>query len=142
MLRPEWPDEKAERPFPRYVTDGPFLHRLETGTLLMLWSSFGPRGYAIGLARSETARITGPWQQFEKPLWEKDGGHGMLFRTFDGGLLLTLHTPNESPKERPLFVEVEEKADGIVLRDSSEDASAKGRVINEKPLDGMNAIEI
>ena len=36
----------------------------------------------------------------------------MLFRTFDGELLLSIHRPNVPPDERPRFFRVEEKADG------------------------------
>jgi beta-xylosidase len=100
-------------PFPCYVTDGPFLHRTADGILLMLWSSIGYEGYAMGLARSLSGHITGPWVQQEAPLWSKDGGHGMIFRTFDGQLRMTLHTPNDSPNERARFIPISE--DGLSL---------------------------
>jgi len=116
VLRPEWPNEESPHRFPTYVTDGPFLHRVATGALLMLWSSFGKTGYAMGIARSETGEVTGPWRQAAEPLWAKDGGHGMVFRAFDGRLFLTLHAPNETPHERPLFVEIEECADALRLK--------------------------
>lgn len=90
-----------------WVTDGPFVYRSANGNLLMLWSSFTKDGYAQGLARSESGQITGPWAH-DEPLYTKDGGHGMLFRTFDGKLMLTLHTPNETPNERPIFLPVRE----------------------------------
>jgi len=89
-----------------YVTDGPFLHRTESGDLLMLWSSFKGGRYAQGVARSETGHLRGPWRQEPEPLYESDGGHGMLFRTFDGKLMLALHTPNLTPHERPAFMEL------------------------------------
>ena len=86
-----------------YVTDGPFLHRCENGELLLLWSGFGEDGYAEAIARSDNGDITGNWTQDETPLFEKDGGHGMIFRTPDGQLYLTLHSPNKTPEERPKF---------------------------------------
>ena len=46
-----------------YVTDGPFLYRSHTGALLMLWSSVGAGDYTLGLARSTSGAITGPWTQ-------------------------------------------------------------------------------
>ena len=92
-----------------YVTDGPFMHRAADGTLLMLWSSFGPGGYAIGLARSESGDIRGPWLQRTEPLYTRDGGHGMLFKTLDGALRLAIHTPNDHPNERPIFLPVAER---------------------------------
>ena len=91
-----------------YITDGPFLHRTSGGELLMLWSSTGPRGYAMGLARSIAGGILCPWRQDPVPLYAEDGGHGMLFRTLAGQLMLTLHTPNRTPDERPIFVPIEE----------------------------------
>jgi arabinan endo-1,5-alpha-L-arabinosidase len=39
----------------------------------------------------------------------------MLFRTFDGDLQLALHTPNETPRERAVFLPIEE-ANGRLLR--------------------------
>ncbi|NOY80117.1 MAG: family 43 glycosylhydrolase [Kiritimatiellaeota bacterium] len=92
-----------------YVTDGPFLYRAETGDLLMLWSSFGASGYAVGTARSTSGRITGPWIQDPEPLFAHDGGHAMVFRTFDGRLMLALHKPNRTPLERPRFLPLVEQ---------------------------------
>ena len=87
-----------------HVTDGPFLHRSPDGQLLMLWSSMGARGYAMGLARSASGSVLGPWVQEDEPIWSDDGGHGMVFRSFDGQLYLTLHAPNQTPYERAVFV--------------------------------------
>jgi hypothetical protein len=98
-----------------YVTDGPFLYRTADEQLLMLWSTMGEAGYAMGYAVSESGTILGPWRQSPAPLFGKDGGHGMLFRDFDGRLLMTLHTPNETPHERPTWVEVAEQAGGLVV---------------------------
>ncbi|WP_029429838.1 glycoside hydrolase family 43 protein [Blastococcus sp. URHD0036] len=89
---------------PAFVTDGPFLHRTQEGALLMLWSSFGEQGYAMGVAESESGTVVGPWRQRSQPVWGEDGGHGMAFRTFDGRLWLTLHSPNTTPHERATFV--------------------------------------
>lgn len=44
-----------------WVTDGPFLHRLKSGVLIMLWSSFSEKGgYTTGYARSLSGDIQGP----------------------------------------------------------------------------------
>jgi arabinan endo-1,5-alpha-L-arabinosidase len=84
-----------------WVTDGPWLHRLPGGELLMLWSSFSVGGYTIGVARSESGSLLGPWLQDTRPLLSKDGGHCMTFRDFNGILRLTFHHPNRFPEERP-----------------------------------------
>lgn len=98
-----------------YVTDGPFLHRLENGTLAMLWSTTGAQGYCMGLATSESGGILGPWHQSPEPLFATDGGHGMLFRAFDGTLYMTLHQPKKTPLERPFFFPIVERNGGLSL---------------------------
>lgn len=98
-----------------YVTDGCFLYKTSSGKLLMLWSSFKNDSYAMGIAESTTDRITGPWIQQPNLLFEENGGHGMLFKTFDGRLMLTFHGPNSpSMKERAQIFEVED--DGNTLK--------------------------
>lgn len=102
-----------------YITDGPFLYRAGNGVLLMLWSSFGEQGYAIGVARSASGSILGPWEHESEALFKKDGGHGMLFKTHDHRLLLTIHTPNRTPEERPVFFTAEETEGRLVLKPTS-----------------------
>ena len=75
----------------------------------MLWSSFDADGnYAIGTARSNNGSLFGKWTQSEKPLYCADGGHGMVFRAADK-LYLAIHTPNKTPLERAVFIELAEK---------------------------------
>jgi hypothetical protein len=109
------PDRERTYPFPCTVTDGPFLFRTRTGRLLMLWSSQGEQGYTMGIARSESGTVLGPWVQQPDPIWARDGGHGMIFRAHDGRLLLTLHAPNNTPEERPVFVEIEDRGDTVAV---------------------------
>jgi len=92
-----------------YVTDGPFIFRADDGKITMLWSSFGKEGYTLALAHSETNTIAGPWKQEEKLLFEKDGGHGMLFKALDGRIMGSLHSPNVNLQERPYFFDVTDK---------------------------------
>lgn len=82
-----------------YVTDGPELYRTRENELLMLWSSYKRGAYQQTLARSKSGRLEGPWEQLET-LVGGDSGHGMLFETFDGELLLVLHQPFEMPQSR------------------------------------------
>lgn len=84
----------------RYITDGPFFYWTFQNELLMIWSSFGKQGYAVGIAVSQSKKLKGPWKQQSKPLFSNDGGHGMIFKTFDDVLLIALHQPNRSPNER------------------------------------------
>lgn len=112
-LRLNDPGFDHQREFPCYVTDGPFLHRTTNGTLLMLWSSFGAKGYAMGLARSMSGTIRGPWEHEPAPLVSDDGGHGMMFHTFDGRFFLTCHRPNTSPSERGVLLPIREAGDHL-----------------------------
>lgn len=75
-----------------YVTDGPQFYRTKTGHLLMLWSSYENGSYVQTIARSESGKLPGPWEQLD-PLVKADSGHGMLFTSFDGQLMMVLHRP-------------------------------------------------
>ena len=99
-----------------YVTDGPFMHRLPGGKLMMIWSSYGPKGYVQAMAYSDNGEILGNWKVDERLLFDKDGGHGMLFYTFDGKLMLALHSPNESYSEHPCFIELTEDETSIYVK--------------------------
>ncbi|WP_152391835.1 glycoside hydrolase family 43 protein [Paenibacillus guangzhouensis] len=99
-----------------FVTDGPFLHRMDNGRLLLLWSSQGEQGFTTGIARSVSGRIIGPWVQEELPLAVEDGGHGMLFRDWYNNLLLAIHAPNHQPNERPTILRVEESAESLEIK--------------------------
>lgn len=101
--RQDWPADGSEFRMPTYVTDGPWLFTGFGGLLMMLWSSMGKQGYAMGLAQSESGKVTGPWKQLAHPLPVTDGGHGMIFETFGREKVLTFHSPNIHPKERAVF---------------------------------------
>ena len=89
--------------------------KTKEGGLLMIWSSFGEKGYAIGIAEAMNGEVTGPWIQQEKLLFAENGGHGMTFKTFEGKLMLVLHQPNTSPEERARFYELRETEGGIEI---------------------------
>lgn len=113
-----WSTGSAQGEFPvtAYVTDGCYLYRTKTGKLLMIWSSYMQSRYAIGVAESMTGKVSGPWKHQEEPLFAKDGGHGMIFKTFDGRLCITFHQPNwPGGKERAHIFEVEDKGDTLRL---------------------------
>ncbi len=96
---------------PRIVTDGPFMYK-DGDELTMFWASFRNHSYAEGIAVSQSGSVFGPWKQLEEPLFDKDGGHGMLFRDFDGNMIFTLHSPNDNPKERPVFFRITKDENG------------------------------
>ena len=81
----------------------------------MLWSSSAADGYCEGLTYSD-GDIFGPWKHDERLLFSRDGGHGMLFKTFDGQLMFVLHQPNNTPDERPRLIYVCEKDDTLWVK--------------------------
>ena len=98
-----------------FVTDGPFFHTTKSGDLLMIWSSFSNGQYCEIISYSDNGEIDGKWQHKQDMLFEKDGGHGMLFRTKENKLCFVMHTPNKFPSERPVILEVEEKDGTLVV---------------------------
>ena len=95
------------------VTDGPFLRQSKSGKLFMVWSSFdGQQRYNVGLAISESGKLAGPWTHQAEPLFVDNGGHPMLFETFDGQLMLIFHAPNDR-NARPRIFELEDTGDTL-----------------------------
>ena len=92
-----------------YITDGPYLYHSSDGKLLMLWSTFTEKGYCQAVAISQSGKVSGPWKQCDVLLSESDGGHGMIFRSFDGEMYFTMHRPN-SPggAERAVLIPIGE----------------------------------
>ena len=107
---PYWADKERET----FITDGPFMYRTEGGELLMIWSTFTKKGYIQAIARSDNGEIDGKWIH-EVPLFEGNGGHGMIFESFEGRKYLILHSPNENPLERPVMFEIAEENNTIKL---------------------------
>ena len=104
---------------PGFVSDGPFIHRLPSGKLICLTSSFGENQYSLSYALSASGKLAGPWEHPATPLLSGGHGHGMLFTTFDGRLLLVCHFPNSSPSKAVIY-EVEEQEYGIKIIDTFE----------------------
>ena len=96
-----------------YVTDGPFLYRLQNHALVMIWATMGPQGYCEAVAVSDNGEIDGKWRLSPDLLFEEDGGHGMIFRDREGQLYIALHAPNQTPQERPCFYRLWEKENGF-----------------------------
>lgn len=95
-----------------YITDGPYLYTSKSGKLFMIWTSVGYTDYTLGIAISPSGKLAGPWQQQDEPLYKEDGGHGMLFTTFDGKLMMVLHAPN-NPDARPRIFELEDTGETL-----------------------------
>ena len=102
----------------RGVTDGCWVYRCQDDSLIMIWSNWDKDGYCVGMAKSPSGEVIGPWEQQEDRLFTKsilgdyDGGHGMIFTDYDGRLWLSLHSPNDADDgrpETPLFVPLKEE---------------------------------
>ncbi len=105
------------------ITDGCWIYTCQDESLIMIWSNWDKNGYCIGMAKSASGEITGPWEQMEERLFSKeslgdyDGGHGMIFADYDGKLWLSLHSPNDSDvgcPTRPLFIPIKEESNQLV----------------------------
>jgi hypothetical protein len=103
---------------PNRVTDGPYLFRTQTGRLGMIWTSWIYDVYTQGVAYSESGTLEGPWIQEKDPITPPNFGHGMLFRTFEGKLLMSVHS-HKSIRGRyhrvPHLFEVDDSGDFIVV---------------------------
>lgn len=109
--QPAW----ASHDGPDYVTDGPFLYRMDDGQLVMIWSSLIGNRYIQAVSRSSNGEIDGIWTHDTELLFERDGGHGMIFHTVDGKPMLTLHQPNTKFLERPKFFELTQKEGNLKI---------------------------
>lgn len=95
------------------ITDGPFIYKTTKNDLLMIWSTVNNRYYQC-VAKSDNGKLDGNWSHL-KPLFDDDGGHGMIFKDLEGKLKLTLHSPNKSNYERPVFFNIRETEESIEI---------------------------
>jgi hypothetical protein len=98
-----------------YVSDGPELYRTRNGVLLMLWSSYRQGLYVETLAHSDNGKLSGHWKQ-DGVLVGEDSGHGMLFKDFDGRLMLILHQPFDGRLSHAKLFEMEDTGDSIRIK--------------------------
>ena len=100
----------------KYVTDGPFMYRTQSGRLLMIWSSFSKQEYCEAISYSDNGSILGNWIHDERLLFEKNGGHGMIFKKYNGENMFIQHMPNDTPMERPCIYRIIEKDDSLFIK--------------------------
>lgn len=98
-----------------FVTDGPFLYRNANDELLAVWSSFNQNGYTALVSQSDTGDIDGNWSVLDTPLSSADGGHGMIFKAFDGNKYFIMHKPNTATLERPVITKLKEENGKIFI---------------------------
>ena len=101
------------------VTDGPWLFRTKIGKLGMIWTSWIYNVYTQGIAYSESGTLAGPWIHEPEPITPPNFGHGMLFHTLEGKLLMAVHSHREDENGRyiriPVFFEVDDSGDKLVI---------------------------
>jgi hypothetical protein len=116
-----WSREKDEKGniIPNKVTDGPFLFRTQTGKLGMIWTSWVFSDYVQGVAYSESGTLNGPLVQQKEPITPPNFGHGMLFRTFEGKLLMSVHSHksvNGRTLRIPHLFEIDDSGDKLIVK--------------------------
>ena len=70
----------------------------EDGNIVLLWSTVGKSGYTVIKSVSRNG-VFGNYE-FDRIVFEEDGGHSMCFTDLKGNRYLTLHQPNDTPNER------------------------------------------
>lgn len=115
-----WSREKDENgnDKPNKVTDGPYLFETGTGRLGMIWTSWVHSDYTQGIAYSKSGTLDGPWIQEKDPITPPNFGHGMLFRTFEGELLMSVHShrsENGRTIRIPHLFEIDLSGDKLVV---------------------------
>jgi beta-xylosidase len=103
---------------PNKVTDGPYLFETQTGRLGMIWTSWIFKDYTQGVAYSESGTLDGPWIHEPEPITPPNYGHGMLFKTLEGKLLMSVHSHREVNGRYvriPCLFEVDDSGDRIVV---------------------------
>jgi hypothetical protein len=98
-----------------YAAGGPFLYRTRNQSLVMIWSAPRNGRSAVTVARSLTGKVRGPWGQGSTLLTD-DSAQGVIFRTFDGRLMMVVHQPAEGPQARARLVELEDVGDTVRVK--------------------------
>jgi hypothetical protein len=115
-----WSREKDENgnDKPNKVTDGPYLFYTGTKRLGMIWTSWVYDVYMQGVAYSTSGTLDGPWIQEKDPITPPNFGHGMLFHSFDGKLLMAIHSHksiNGRTVRIPHLFEVDLSGDKLIV---------------------------
>lgn len=110
----------------RGVTDGPFVYRsAKSGKLFITWSTHNPKkkkgdAYCVVASESATGRLEGPWKR-HRIIFDKNGGHGMVFRTLEGELRFVLHRPEIVGMERARIYRFVDDGDNLNIVEMSQE---------------------
>ena len=103
----------------RYGSDGPFLYTLQSGRLLLLWSPIPDNNYIVASAYSDNG-IKGEWIHNTVPIFDKHGGHAMVFTDFDGNKRMSFHWPEKYMAERTALLTVKETETSLEIIDGEQ----------------------
>ena len=100
------------------VSDGPWPYKTKNGKLLLMWSSWNAdktKAYTTSLAYSDNGKLSGKWSHKAEPIIADDRGHGNIFKTFDGQLMMSLHRYFKQPHTRMQLFSIEDTGDDIKI---------------------------
>ena len=65
------------------------------------------------VSKSDNGKISGKWNVEQTPMFEGDGGHGMIFRDKDKRLMFVMHYPNVRGEERARIIQINRISEDI-----------------------------
>lgn len=89
----------------RCGSDGPFIVK-DDGKLVLFWSPMLENNYVVMSAISESGKLKGPWKHIEKPVFDNNGGHPMVFTNREGKKIMCIHHPESWFDERLCYLEI------------------------------------
>ena len=101
------------------VMDAPYLFDTEGGKLGILFSTYIDDEYSVGVAYSTLYGLNGPWEIEPEPLLRDHQGHPMLFKDFDGTLVMAVHKDTVINNRRtsvPRLIEMDDQFEKLQVQ--------------------------
>ena len=101
------------------VMDAPFLFDTEGGKLGMLFSTYIDDEDSVGVAYSTMYGLNGPWEIEPEPLLRDNHGHPMMFKDFDGTLVMAVHKDTVINNRRtsvPRLIEMDDQFEKLKVK--------------------------